>query len=77
MEGAYLKQVARLADDIEEELPPGHLSLARAVDDDVQALVKVVQELDHASEESSTIRRLDLVLEDFVQEDLKSMREVD
>lgn len=42
----HLEQLSGLARDAEQQLPARHLGLARAVDDDLEALVKVVEEVD-------------------------------
>lgn len=48
---AHLEQIARFPHDVEQEPPPRDLRLPRAPDDDLQRLVKVVQELDDARQD--------------------------
>jgi hypothetical protein len=86
---AHLEQLPRASYNIKQELPPRLLRLPRAIDNDLQALVEVVEELDDARKNtlfalcksdvdaSRRQRCVSFVFENGVEKDLEGVCEVD
>lgn len=89
--GTHLEQIPRLANDIEQELPPRNFRLASTSNDDLERFIKVIQEFDDAGQDGDVVlcrrvredrsgrRRssIGFVLEDRVEEDLECVGKVD